>query len=258
MLDVGVSVLVTAHADKQLADACSDEFAQRVWSLREQLQPQLTSIEDAIAWVQHHQDAEGPLIFADGSDNPGGGAPCDGTVALQAMLDADLPGGAAGVLYDPATVQQAHEAPVGSRIRVQLGGKTDQKHGETIEADAIVEQVSDGLFRYHGEMMHDVEESMGPSARLRIGNVQVVVSSIRRQCLDTAMLRTVGLEPADCRLLVLKSAVHFRADFGSLAAKIVDGDTPGIHRPDFACFEYQRVRRPICPLDAPPFPSWDA
>lgn len=251
--DAGVAVLVTAHADRALAEACADEFSDRVWSLREQLQPQLTPIAAAIDWVRRRPDASGPLIFADGSDNPGGGAPCDGTVALRALLDADLPGAAVGVLFDPDTAAEAHAAGVGATIQAQVGGKTDQRHGETILCEATVEQLSDGRFRYHGEMMQGVEESMGPSARLRIGNIQVVVSSIRRQCLDTAMLRSVGLEPADCRLLVLKSAVHFRADFGPLAAKMVDGDTPGIHRPDFSCFQYHHVRRPICPLDAPPW-----
>ena len=26
-------------------------------------------------------------------------------------------------------------------------------------------------------------------------------------------------------------------------------DTPGVHRPDFACFRYRKLRRPIYPLD---------
>ena len=35
-----------------------------------------------------------------------------------------------------------------------------------------------------------------------------------------------------------------------LNTQIVFIDTPGIHRPDFSCFDYQQVRRPIYPLDA--------
>jgi microcystin degradation protein MlrC len=51
-------------------------------------------------------------------------------------------------------------------------------------------------------------------------------------------------------LLVVKSAVHFRADVGPWAETIFDADTPGIHRPDFSCFDYKHLRRPIYPLDA--------
>ena len=64
------------------------------------------------------------------------------------------------------------------------------------------------------------------------------------------MLHTVNLDVSTRKLLVLKSAVHFRADIGPLATRIVDGDTPGIHRPDFAGFDYQNARRPVYPLDA--------
>jgi microcystin degradation protein MlrC len=63
------------------------------------------------------------------------------------------------------------------------------------------------------------------------------------------MLRTVGIEPQQRRLLVVKSAVHFRADLGALAERIFDADTPGVHRPDFASYTYRRLRRPIYPLD---------
>ena len=76
-----------------------------------------------------------------------------------------------------------------------------------------------------------------------------MVSSERRQCLDREMLKIAGIELSDYRLLVLKSAVHFRADFRDVALHIFDADTPGIHRPDFNAYEYKQVRRPIYPLD---------
>ena len=63
------------------------------------------------------------------------------------------------------------------------------------------------------------------------------------------MLRIAGIELSNHRLLVLKSAVHFRADFMAVAEHIFDADTPGIHRPDFRAYEYKQLRRPIYPLD---------
>ncbi|MCP4811880.1 MAG: microcystin degradation protein MlrC, partial [Planctomycetaceae bacterium] len=69
------------------------------------------------------------------------------------------------------------------------------------------------------------------------------------QLLDRDMLRIVDIDPRSRRLLVVKSAVHFRADLGPLADTIFDADTPGIHRPDFQCFQYDRLRRPVYPLD---------
>ena len=244
----GVSVLVTANGDQELAETKADELACMVWNLREDLQPQLTTIKNAMEFVTQHPD-DGLTIFADGSDNPGGGAPCDGTVALQAMIDANFKGGVVGVLFDPETASQAHAAGVGSMIQVRLGGKTDDQHGSPVQGKALVKTLCDGVFTYRGAMFHGVEDSLGPTATLIVGGVEVVVSSERRQCLDREMLRIAGIELSSYRLLVLKSAVHFRADFRDVAYRIFDADTPGIHRPDFNAYKYKHVRRPIYPLD---------
>jgi len=245
--DAGVSVLVTSDGDAELAEQKVSELADRIWELRDQLQPQLTSIEDA---MQHaSQQDEGLVIFADGSDNPGGGAPCDGTVALQAMLAADFQGGVVGVLYDPETAAQAHAAGIGAEIDAVIGGKTDDQHGAPVTTRARVQTLSDGHYIHHGAMMQGLPGEFGPMAVLVVGGVEIVVSTYRRQLLDRDMLRIVDIDPRSRRLLVVKSAVHFRADLGPLADTIFDADTPGIHRPDFQCFQYDRLRRPVYPLD---------
>jgi len=247
--DAGVSVLVTTDGQPQLAREKADELAGWLWELRDDLQPQLTPMEDIIRFVKDHPD-DGLTIVADGSDNPGGGAPCDGTVALRALMDARFEGAVVAVMYDPETAQQAHQAGLGQTIKVRLGGKTDDGHGAPVEADALVKALCDGAFIHKGPMLNGVADHLGPTATLVIGGVEVVVSSQRRQCLDAEMLRIAGIEPTSRRLIVVKSAVHFRADFGPLAAHIFDADTPGIHRPDFSAFDYKHLRRPIYPLDA--------
>jgi len=246
--DAGVTVLVTTNNDRPLANDKADELATCLWDLRDELQPKLTTIEDAIAHIRKQSDEE-LVIFADGSDNPGGGAPCDGTVALHSLIKSGIEKAVVAVLYDPETAKQAHEASVGAMIQVRIGGKTDQRHGAPVIGEARVKALSDGAFVHTGPMLHGVADNLGLTAALEIGGVEVVVSSQRRQCLDQAMLRIVGIEVEERRLLVVKSAVHFRADLGPIATKIFDGDTPGIHRPDFNVFDYRKLRRPIYPLD---------
>jgi microcystin degradation protein MlrC len=246
--DMGVSILVTTDGDAELARAKADELAGWLWALRDELQPELTTIEDVITHVNDHPN-DGLVIFADGSDNPGGGAPCDGTVALHAMIDAGFKGGAVGVIHDPETASQAHRAGVGATIPVRLGGKTVDLLGSPVARDAYVRVLSDGQYTYRGPMMQGVSDNLGLTATLVVGGVEVAVSSQRRQCFDAEMLRIAGVDPSGRRLLVLKSAVHFRADFGPLASRVFDADTPGIHRPDLAAFDFQKIRRPIYPLD---------
>ena len=63
------------------------------------------------------------------------------------------------------------------------------------------------------------------------------------------MIRFVGIDPLAERLLVVKSAIHYRAAFEPLAHAIVEVDAPGLSSSNRARFDFTRVRRPIFPLD---------
>ena len=245
--DAGVTVLATADGDERLAAEVADAIARRIWDLRDELQPKLTPVTDVIQFAR--ENTEGLVIYADGSDNPGGGAPCDGTVALRALLEADFQGACVGVLIDPETVEQAHQAGVGATIPARIGGKTDDRHGSPVVCTAYVRTLTDGKFVHQGPMMHGIPGNFGRMAVLVIGGVEVVLGSRRMQLLDGEMLRINGIAPERRKLLVVKSAVHFRAHLGPLASHIFDADTPGIHRPDFANYDYKKLRRPIYPID---------
>lgn len=248
--DVGVSVLVTANGDRELAERTARELRDQVWALRDALQPDLMPVDQLIRFVNEQPTgATGPVLYADGSDNPGGGAPCDGTVVLRALIEHQVSDAVVGVLFDPETVQAAHQAGVGHTFDARIGGKTDDRHGEPIEQPAYVKTLGDGRFTYQGPMRNGLAEDLGLMAVLVVGGVEVVLASQRMQLLDREMLRCVGITPERKRLIVVKSAVHFRADFGAIASHIFDADTPGIHRPDFDNIEYRNARRPIYPLD---------
>lgn len=155
-----------------------------------------------------------------------------------------------GVLADPQAVAAAHEAGVGKTIDVDIGGKVDDRHGKTIRTKAYVRLLSDGEFTFMGEMGQGAKGHLGRMAVLVVGGVEIVLAERRNQLRDMEMLRCVGIEPTRRKLIVVKSAVHFRADFAPIADRIFDADTPGIHRPDFSMFTYRKLRRPIYPLDA--------
>ena len=94
---------------------------------------------------------------------------------------------------------------------------------------------------------------LGPIARLRLAGVDIVVASRKQQAADTEMFRHVDLEPAAAKVLVLKSSVHFRADFGRIASDIVVICTPGPNVADPADQPFRHLRsgmklRPLGPL----------
>jgi microcystin degradation protein MlrC len=246
--DAGVSVLVTTNGDTDLARRKAEEMAAAIWERRADFAVTLTPVPEVIAYVR--SQAQGLVVLADGSDNPGGGGPCDGTVILRHFLEAGVSDAVVAVIADPEAVARAVDAGVGHSVTLELGAKTDDRHGAPLSVTAHVKLLSDGAFVMRGPMGGGVRASMGRTAVLVVGSVEIVVTERRIQPLDTELLRSVGIEPRQRRLIALKSAVHFRGTYQEIAERIFDADTPGIHRPDFANYDYRRVRRPIYPLDA--------
>ncbi|MBN1686325.1 MAG: M81 family metallopeptidase [Spirochaetales bacterium] len=245
--DAGMSVVAVTDGDAALAAKTARSFGEYVFSRRDDFEPVLTGTQQVIRYVR--EEAKGPVILADGSDNPGGGAPADGTVILEELIREDVSDTVIGVLCDPEAVEAAHRAGVGRMIAIRLGGKTDALHGRPLDVEAYVRLLSDGEFTYRGLMNHGVKGHFGRMAVLVAGGIEIVVAERRIQLLDREMLRCVGIEPALRKLIVVKSAVHFWADFMDIADRIFDADTPGIHRPDFSKYEYRKLRRPMYPLD---------
>ena len=64
-------------------------------------------------------------------------------------------------------------------------------------------------------------------ALLEIGGVHIAVASRKQQAADQAMFRHLRAEPAEYAVLALKSSVHFRADFGPIASRILVVEAPG-------------------------------
>src|SRR4029079_986291 len=77
---------------------------------------------------------------------------------------------------------------------------------------------------------------------LRNGGVRIVVAEKKLQAADQAIFRHLGVEPAEQKILALKSSVHFRADFQPIAEEILVVAAPGSFAADPADFPWRRLR----------------
>ena len=244
---VGMSVLALADGDPALARVAAEDVARAIWAAREEYRPTSLTPEEAIAAALAIEG--GPVVINDTSDNPGGGSPGDSTHLLRAMLAADLRDACYAFIYDPQTAALAHDAGIGAKIRVRLGGKTDTLHGTPIEAEAYVKALTDGQFRLTTPMGRGMLTDLGPSARLRIGGIDIIVASERNQVLDDEVFLLHGIDVRRRKIVALKSSAHFRAGFTPLAAAIITADVPGATTLHLENFTHHRIRRPIWPLD---------
>jgi microcystin degradation protein MlrC len=107
--------------------------------------------------------------------------------------------------------------------------------------------VGSGVFTGTGPFYGGAQFRIGPMALVTDdeSGVSAVLASKRIQAADQEMFRHVGVEPARVPILVLKSTVHFRADFQPIAETILTVAAPGAHITDPAAFPYQRLRRGI-------------
>ena len=88
---------------------------------------------------------------------------------------------------------------------------------------------------------------IGPTCLLQVcdtdGDVRVVVSSSVTQCLDRAFFTHFSLDLAAAQIICVKSTVHFRADFDSVARNTLPVAAPGLFPCRLDEIPYRNARR---------------
>jgi len=193
----------------------------------------------------------GPVVIADTQDNPGAGGDSNTTGMLHALLHLDagtrLHGRVAlGLLFDPQSARAACNAGVGATLPLQLGRAVRTWSGALteppVQVQARVLAVSDGVVPLFGPMTAGMTMQLGASACVEVQGVLVLLSSAKAQMLDLDLYRYLGVEPAQMKLLVVKSSVHFRAAFAPIASAILVAKAPGPMAADPGELPWTRLR----------------
>jgi len=195
------------------------------------------------------ENTPGPIVIAEKSDNPGGGAPGDATHLLRELIRNKVQQAAVCAIRDPETVKKAMEAGVGKIVDVELGGKSSKLGGSPIRGKAYVKSISDGRYTIVSPMGAGTKFDVGPAVGLLIEGVDVAVISGLMQAFDANQMKMLGFDPHDYRIVVVKSANHFRAWWTGVASQIIDSDPPGIASNDLSTFEFKKKTRKLYPLD---------
>jgi microcystin degradation protein MlrC len=245
----GLSVTVTTDGGEPAPVA--REIARAAWEAREGFRVENLAPAEAVARAL--REPEGPVILVDQADNIGGGSPGDGTALLAELLKAGAEG-AVVTLADPRAVALARRAGPGAFIDLELGGKTDRLHGPPVRVWAQVLRVGSGDFSYKGSYMTNKRVTAGEAALVEASGVRILVREKKVMPFDRQEIEVMGVDPARCRIIVVKSALAWRAAYGDLAKAVLVADTPGICTARLETLPYRRLRRPVVPLD--PVERW--
>jgi microcystin degradation protein MlrC len=244
--EAGAAVVVVGSGDPALCGDLADRLAEEWFALRDRIVPPSLSIEECLLQAA---SLPGPVVIADSSDNPGGGAAGDSTHLLRAMLDRGTTDAVFGMLWDPPAVAQAAKAGVGATLPLRLGGKIGPHSGQPLDLEAtVLAHRTDAKQKIFGGDL-----ALGEAVAIEAGGIRIVVNSVRQQVVDPACFTALGLDPWSSRYVVVKSAQHFYEHFAPRARAVLYVDAPGVVTNDYRRLPYEHLGRPVWPLDPPPF-----
>jgi microcystin degradation protein MlrC len=200
-----------------------DELAQFAWAMKDRFS--VSAVPTALG-VRSALEATGTIVLADVGDNIGGGSGGDGTEVLREMLRVDAKS-AVVVISDSSTAALAHSVSIGDEIEVSLGGKLELQQGGPIGGRARVVSTSSGKYTATGAWMGGHVFDMGPSAVLKIGDVDVIVTSIATPPFHRELLTSQGVDPTGYKIIVAKGALAWQDSLSDVAAGAQFLDTRG-------------------------------
>ena len=241
--EMGTRVLVITDNRKADGDRLAAALGQELISFRDRAASEYLMPDEAIAKAL--KQSKGPVVIADTTDNAGSGSPSDNTTFIAKLMDRQIEA-AVGPVWDPIAVQYCFAAGVGARMPLRFGGKAARASGLPIDAEVeVLALAEDGFQTFAGARV-----PLGATAAIRAGSVDVVLITTRAQAMGIDLFSNHGIDPRSKQIVVAKSNQHFYASFSTIATEVIYADGDGPIPKDIRRLPFQRVQRPIWPLDA--------
>jgi microcystin degradation protein MlrC len=243
---MGTKVLVVTDGHAELGALLAKDLGERLFALRGQTAPPFLGIDEGIDRALAIEG--GPVVIADPSDNPGGGAPSDATAILGALLERRIEDAAIGPIWDPIAVQFCVAAGEHATLALRFAGKTGIASGQPIDAEVEIRRVVRGATQSFGQSVID----MGDCAAIRVDGIDVVLTTRRRQAFGTDLFGNLGIDLAAKKIVVVKSTNHFYASFAPIAKEVLYVDSGGPLPRDLRTLAFRKIERPKWPFDEQP------
>lgn len=257
--EAGLSCVVCTDAQADAAVSIRDALLDQAWAARHAFVYRSDPLAESVAQARALADApadgrSGPIVLLDHCDNVASGGTMDTTAVLAEVLKQGLTDAMFYALHDPDSVQRAIAAGVGNEVSLMLGGKAAMPSigapAAPLAVTGRVRRITDGDYTLRGPMGAGGRARNGPTVVLQVGGVEVVVMSLYQEPADLECFHSVGIDPLRKRFVIIKSRVHWRAGLGQLAREVVECAGVGVTTSDYSLLKFERVRRPVFPLDA--------
>ncbi|HEX2553908.1 MAG TPA: M81 family metallopeptidase [Microvirga sp.] len=245
------ATIAVTDGDRDLAERIADEMADLAWSMRDRFQVrEAVGIDEA---VRRADAAErGVVVLSDTGDTVFGGAAGDSNLILESMLRLGIKGPALVPLISPEAASRLADAGEGATVTLPLGGDSAPAFFRPLPVTGTVRRVGGGVIPLSDS--HQREVDMGRTVVFEAGPVTLLISELRGVAGNVPdVYRAFGIEPADYKMAVLKTASNFQY-FAPIASQVIRVDTSGPGQSDVFTLPWQRIPRPVYPLD--PIEDW--
>ena len=242
----GVHAIVVTDGDTSLSKTLAQQMAHTFWEYREEFTFYNETREPLDAIEETHCLIESgiyPVVISDSGDNPTAGSSQDVTTFLtQIIEDGRLttlnPPLIYQGFYDPIVVKMAISIGVGNGIITTLGAKFDTEKSSPVPIEATVMAIHE-----------DFEGANGADiVLLNAYGIDIVVTSHHVGCYDPDMMRALGVEVEERRVIIVKLG-YLEPEIRAIAKHSMMALTNGSSNEVFERLPYKHLPRPIFPLD---------
>ena len=244
----GWATVVVTDGDQALAARLADTSADLAWSMRaEFMRKEAVAIDDAVLMADRAE--KGLVVLSDTGDTVFGGTAGDSNLILEAILRLGITSRALIPLIAPQTVALLVAAGVGAEATVPIGGTSCPIFFSPIQVTGRVRRIADGHVKV--AVFQQPEFDQGTTVFFETGPVMMMISERSGSAGNVPdVYRFFGIEPADYKMAVLKTASNFQF-FKPITSQVIRADTTGPGQSDVVGLPWQRVPRPMYPMEAP-------
>lgn len=236
----GACAVVTGTDAARIARE-AEALARRYWAARHDFGFS-TPIGDADWCIAEAAGrAERPIVISDSGDNPtAGGVGDTPTFAGRLLAHPAFASGERTAIVasiaDAAAVAACFAAGLGATVDLSLGGKLDPVHARPLPVRGVV------------AALRADDPVGGRIAVVRVGGVEIIVTARRKPYHHLRDFTALGLDPAARQVVAVKIG-YLEPELRQLARGALLALTPGAVDQDIPSLAYDRVARPIYPLD---------
>jgi microcystin degradation protein MlrC len=242
----GWATIVTTNNDPALAHALADQSADFAWARRHEFMEQTAvPIDEAVRMA----DAEnrGVVVLSDTGDTVFGGTAGDSNLILESILRQGISGRALVPLISPQNVAALVAAGEGATVTVELGGTAATDFFTPLPVTGTVRKIAPGRITVPSFTRPNIDQ--GTTVIFEAGPVTIFLTERRGTAGNVPdTYRLFGIEPADYKMAVLKTASNFQY-FAPITSRVIRVDTTGPGQSDVKSLPWKRVPRPFFPID---------